>query len=100
VELQQAELAAVNGDVNRKLGADFQRVFATPTVGQRLRALDVPVLLVHGEADSRPLAAVEALATELPHGRLVALDGVAHFPYWEAPENMRRLLRDFLRDGV
>lgn len=96
MELQEAELAVVNGEVNRKLGADFQRLFATPSVRQRLRALDVPVLLVHGEADPRPLGAVGALAAELRHGRLVVLDRVAHFPYWEAPETLGRLVREFL----
>jgi pimeloyl-ACP methyl ester carboxylesterase len=28
--------------------------------------------------------------------RLVVLAGVAHFPYWEAPDTLRRLLREFL----
>jgi hypothetical protein len=60
----RGELAAVNGEVNRKLGADFQRLFATATVRQRLRQLDVPVLLVHGDADPRPVAAGQALAAE------------------------------------
>jgi proline iminopeptidase len=96
VERHQTELAAVNGEVNRTLGADLEQFFTTRTVRQRLRALDVPVLLVHGETDPRPVAAVQALASELRHGRLVVLDGVAHFPYWEAPETVRRVLRDFL----
>lgn len=100
VELQEAELGAVNGEVNRKLSADTLRVFATPTVRRRLRELHVPVLLIHGDADPRPLAAVEALAAVLPHSRLVVLDRVAHFPYWEAPETLRRLVREFLRDGA
>jgi uncharacterized protein len=96
VKRQEAELTAVNDDVNRTLGANFQRFFATPTVRQRLRALDLPVLLVHGQADPRPAAAVEALASELRHSRLVVLDRVGHFPYWEAPEALRSLLRDLL----
>jgi hypothetical protein len=82
--------------VNRALGADFVRLFATRAVRQRLRALDVPMLLVHGDADPRPAAAVQALASELPQSRLVVLDGVAHFPYWEAPERLEQLLRTFL----
>jgi len=96
VELQEAELAAVNGKVNRGLGADFQRFFATPTVRRRLRALDFPVLLVHSEPDPRPVAALQALVTELRQSRLVVPDRVPHFPYWEAPEALQRLLRDLL----
>jgi proline iminopeptidase len=96
VERQEAELAAVNGEVNRELGADFQRLFATPSVRRDLRALEVPVLLVHGEADPRPVAAARALATELHHGRLVVLDRTGHLPCWESPETLRRLLCEFL----
>jgi proline iminopeptidase len=96
VEQQQAELAAVNSEVNRTLGVDFQHYFAHPALRERLRALDIPVLLVHGEADPRPLAAVQALATQLRHSRLVVLDGVAHFPYLEAPSDLRRVLRTWL----
>ena len=100
VELQEAELATVNDEVNRELGADFQRLFATPAVRQRLRTLDLPMLLVHGDADPRPVSAVQALASELPQSRLVVLDGVAHFPYWEAPERLEQLLRTFLADDA
>jgi pimeloyl-ACP methyl ester carboxylesterase len=100
VELQEAELATVNDEVNRELGADFQRLFATPAVRRQLRTLDLPMLLVHGDADPRPVSAVQALASELPHSRLVVLDGVAHFPYWEAPEKLEQLLATFLADDA
>jgi proline iminopeptidase len=96
VERHRAELGTVNGEVNLELGADFERFFSTPTVRDRLRALDVPVLLVHGALEPRPVAPVRALAGELPHGRLVVLDGVGHFPYWEAPDTLRRVLRTAL----
>ena len=96
VRRHEAELAAVNGEVNCKLGADFERFFAAPSVRRRLRALDLLVLLVHGEADPRPVAAVQALATGLRQSRLVVLGRVGHFPYWEAPEALQSLVRDFL----
>lgn len=91
-----AALASVNDVVNRKLGADFARHFASPRIRERLRNLDAPVLVVHGDADPRPLAAVEALASELPRAELVVLPGVGHFPYLEAPEALGRVLRRFL----
>lgn len=91
-----AALASVNDVVNRKLGADFARHFASPRIRERLRNLDAPVLVVHGDADPRPLAAVEALASELPRAELVVLPGVGHFPYLEAPEALRWVLRRFL----
>jgi proline iminopeptidase len=92
----EAELAGVNHDVNRELGDDFRRYFSAPRVRARLRALDCPALLVHGLADPRPVAAVEALAAELPRARLVCLPGVGHFPHWEAPETLREVLRGFV----
>jgi proline iminopeptidase len=91
-----AGLASVNDVVNRELGADFAQYFATASMRERLRNLDVPVLVVHGDADPRPLAAVEALASELPGAELVVLPEVGHFPYLEAPEALARVVRRFL----
>ncbi len=93
---QLADLAATNDEVNRELGADFTRYFATESIALRLRALDVPVLLVHGTADPRPIAAVEALAALLRRPRLERLESVGHFPYWESAGVLRAILRDFL----
>ena len=94
--LLRAELATVNDVVNRELGVDFDRHFESASMLERLRRLDVPVLLVHGRADPRPLAAVEALARALPHAELVVLPGVGHFPYLEAPDLLGRVVRGFL----
>lgn len=100
LELHEAELAAVNEQVNRELGADFDRFFAMPSVRHRLRTLAVPALLIHGRLDPRPLAAARALAAELPHSRLEVLDRVGHFPHWEQPKTLRPLLRESLRSGL
>jgi Predicted hydrolases or acyltransferases (alpha/beta hydrolase superfamily) len=95
-----AEFAAVNDQVNRELGADFSRYFARESIRSGLRAIEVPVLLIHGTADPRPIAAVEALAAVLPHPRLIRLEGVGHFPFWESPDVLRAILRDFLASGL
>lgn len=92
----KAEMSAANWEVNKELGADFIRYFAQPEIAQRLEELDIPVLLVHGDADPRPLAAAEALAGRLRHPRLVELDGVGHMPFLESPMRLRDILRDFL----
>ncbi len=93
---QLADLAATNDEVNQALGADFTRYFALESVPARLKELGIPVLLVHGTADPRPVAAVEALAALLPHPRLERLESVGHFPYWESAGALRTILRDFL----
>jgi proline iminopeptidase len=93
---QLSDLAATNDEVNQELGADFTRYFARESIPPRLQALEMPVLLVHGTADPRPIAAVEALAALLPHPRLERLESVGHFPYWECAGALRTILRNFL----
>jgi proline iminopeptidase len=93
----QKNFTAVNASVNRELGSDFVRYFNEPGISERLAALGVPVLLVHGTADPRPIAAVNALAAGLPNARVVGLDGVGHMPFLEAPEQVRATLRQFIQ---
>ncbi|MGH9044897.1 MAG: alpha/beta fold hydrolase [Acidimicrobiales bacterium] len=93
----EAELAAVNKIVNRELNIDFARYFAAGSMPARLRDLDLPVLVVHGDADPRPTAAAEALANVLPHSTLIVLPGIGHHPHLEAPEPFRHVIRDFLQ---
>ena len=50
-----------------------------------LRALQVPVLVVHGEEAAIPMDMVEAWATSLPHARLLKVPRAAHFAYAEQP---------------
>jgi proline iminopeptidase len=52
--------------------------------------------VVHGDADPRPLAAVETLVMELPRAELVVMPGVGHFPYLEAPDALGQVIRRFL----
>jgi proline iminopeptidase len=91
-----AELRAVNEQVNQQLGADFARYFGQKAALDRIRALDAPVLVVHGEEDPRPAAAAQALVNQLRHGELVILPGTSHFPFLEAPEALGRLIRRFV----
>lgn len=93
----EAELSRVNEVVNRELGADFADYFAARSVLDRLRGLELPVLVMHGKADPRPVAAAKALAAELPRSSLVVLSGVGHYPHLEAPAEFRRVISDFLR---
>jgi proline iminopeptidase len=52
----------------------------------RLRHLDIPTLIVHGEQESIPMDLVEEWVTSLPHARLVRVPRAAHFTYAERPE--------------
>ncbi|HUQ83575.1 MAG TPA: alpha/beta hydrolase [Gemmatimonadaceae bacterium] len=52
----------------------------------KLRSLNVPTLVVHGEQEAIPMDLVEEWATALPHARLFRVPRAAHFTYAERPE--------------
>ncbi len=60
-----------------------------------LRAVDLPVLVLHGETEE---AIAEALAGLIPGARFVTLPGTGHFAMWEQPDTFNRAVLDFLRD--
>jgi len=53
---------------------------------ERLRRLDVPTLVVHGEQEAIPMDLVEEWVSSLPNARLIRVPKAAHFPYAERPE--------------
>lgn len=64
----------------------------------RLDDIDVPTLVVHGDADALvPYANGELLARKIHGAKLHTLRGVGHLPMWEAPEETARAVVDFLR---
>lgn len=63
----------------------------------RLRTLNVPTLVVHGEQESIPMDLVEEWVTALPNARLVRVPNAAHFAYTERPELVWPEVERFLR---
>jgi pimeloyl-ACP methyl ester carboxylesterase len=62
----------------------------------RLRRIGAPALLIWGAADRTiPVQLGRRLAAELPHAQLVELDA-GHVPNQERPEEVLKLLRNFL----
>jgi pimeloyl-ACP methyl ester carboxylesterase len=61
--------------------------------------VQVPTLVVHGDADRIPLAASIDWTASIPDARLLRLPGVGHFPFIEAPESYFLALSTFLRGG-
>jgi len=53
---------------------------------ERLRSLDVPTLVVHGEDDAIPMDMVEVWVQALPRARLLRVPRAAHFSYAERPD--------------
>lgn len=65
---------------------------------ERLGAIDVPTLVLHGTADQViRFEAGEELAKLVPGARFEPLEGAGHLFFWERPEESAALVRDFLR---
>jgi len=86
----------MNHEVNRLLGEDLRRHMADPALAERVATLAVPVLMVHGAADPRPLWALRHLAERLPDARLDVLPEAGHLPWLDQPERFGSTLRRFL----
>jgi pimeloyl-ACP methyl ester carboxylesterase len=65
-----------------------------------LQLIDVPTLLLYGDADMRsPVAVGEELHRQIPGSKLVVLPGPGHVVNVEAPERFNDEVRSFLRDA-
>lgn len=59
----------------------------------RLARIDVPALVVHGDADRMiPVANAHVLAAGIPGARLEILEGAGHLFFWERPERSAELV--------
>jgi pimeloyl-ACP methyl ester carboxylesterase len=66
---------------------------------QRVRQLQLPTLVVHGDQD--PLIPVEngkLLAARIPGARFVLLEGCGHFPHFERPVETSNAILEFLSE--
>lgn len=63
----------------------------------RLNAVAAPTLIIWGSDDRFvPVAAGQALHRVVPGSRLSILAQAGHLPMWERPDNVNRLITDFL----
>jgi len=62
----------------------------------RLGELKLPVLLIAGEADSRYVTVMKAMAAQIPGAQLELVPGCGHAVHREAPNELIDLLRAFL----
>ncbi len=76
------------------------RAFGPANLRDLLPAIEVPTLLVYGDADARsPLTIAEDFASRIPGARLVVVPGAGHLNNAEAPEAFNAAVRSFLRSG-
>jgi proline iminopeptidase len=84
----------VNRDCNHALNAELDARAGELFAG--VSGLRLPVLIVQGAADPRPLAACDDLATGLPCAERLVLEGAGHFPWVERPDEFRRAVTAWL----
>jgi pimeloyl-ACP methyl ester carboxylesterase len=72
-----------------------------PPALDRLEEVTAPTLVIAGTLDlPDALASAEALAARIPNARRVSIEGAAHLPSMEHPDEFNRIVLEFLRDTV
>ena len=78
----------------------MSNAFADADLRDVLPEIDVPTLLVYGDADQRsPLAVGRELHARIPGSKFVVIPGVGHVVNLEAPERFADEVRSFLRNA-
>ncbi len=95
--------AARMADSGQRVNYELNRVLMDETKAEspQARAADcrrssVPVLIVQGALDPRPMASCDSLVTALPSVRRAILDGAGHLPWVERPAEVAREIREFV----
>ena len=92
------ELVAIMAEFHPVGWRTVSRGLAESDLRALLPRVDVPTLLLYGDADKRsPLAVARDLKAALPGAPLVIIPGVGHMTNLEAPERFNREVREFLR---
>ncbi len=108
--LDMLEIMFPNGLSDSELDWMYGEMLKTPTdvaitmlaavAGTDLRpllpALKLPVLLVNGTRSAVPYEVGRWLEEHLPDGRRLVLEGAGHAPYWDAPDDFNRGIRQFV----
>jgi proline iminopeptidase len=67
---------------------------------ERLKSLDVPTLVVHGEEDAIPIDLVAEWASAMPHATLLRVPRAGHFVYAERADVVWPAVEKFLRGEI
>lgn len=86
---------AINYVANEALSAETKS-WAESDLQDRCRSLEVPVLILHGERDPRPVRAIESLSNALPMARVALLPDAGHIPWLEVRGLFEAQIRHFL----
>ncbi len=94
------ELAAIMSQARPSASRTMAHAMAEADLRDALPAIDVPTLVVHGEADQRsPFSVAQQLQRSIPHAQLVVLPGLGHECSLESATTVEAAVRAFLSIG-
>jgi pimeloyl-ACP methyl ester carboxylesterase len=92
------EVVAIVSEFDPRVLSTLARSFAETDLRDMLPTIDIPTLLLYGDADTRaPLQVAEGLRVAIRGSRLVVLSGVGHVSNIEDAERFNAEVRKFLR---
>lgn len=88
--------ARIGTECSRETNASIAEHFERGTLVRGLPEVDLPMLFVAGARDPVPLWSIERSATLVPGAVLETIPDCGHFAWWERPEELRRIVGEFL----
>src|SRR5437588_3382480 len=100
-EAGRATADAFRGAVTPQVARATMQAASATDVTQDLARVTAPTLVLHRRGVPQiPIEVSRSLATQLPRGRLVVLEGAQPHLFLEAPEEVVRMLVDFFCEGI
>ena len=88
--------ARVGSESSTGTNASIAEHFQRGTLIRGLPEVRLPALFVHGVLDPLPLWSVERTSALIPGARLETIPACGHFPWWERPGEIRRIVGEFV----
>lgn len=88
--------ARVGAECSTGTNASIAEHIRRGTLVRGLPGVRLPALFVHGALDPLPVWSVERTAALVPGARLVTIPECGHFPWWERPGEVGRVVGGFL----
>ncbi|HEU4509537.1 MAG TPA: alpha/beta hydrolase [Pyrinomonadaceae bacterium] len=89
-----------NLEVNRLLSQSWKQYIQKPDLLRRISELKIPALFVYGNRDIRPSWPVEQVANLMPNARFEMIDGAEHVIWFSHENQLKAILRDFLKQQL
>ncbi|HEY93853.1 MAG TPA: alpha/beta hydrolase [Dehalococcoidia bacterium] len=96
-ETSPPEAQSGNDEVNRLGNESWHEYIKKPDLLKRISELEIPALFIHGTADIRPGWPGEQIASLMPNAVYETIDA-EHFIWLFRPDEMKYLLRNFIKD--